>query len=58
MTRSLTEQVLASLTIRGADTMPIIQRKAIARWLKRQAAFLEKDGHLCTKRFRARYLAV
>lgn len=46
----------AIVTIKEADKMTAKGRKAIAAWLRRQAAFLEKHGNEYSARFTARYL--
>lgn len=46
----------AVVTVWRADEMTKRGRKAIAKWLRRQAEMLEADGHLYAKRFTGRYL--
>lgn len=46
----------AVLTIHDAPRMTAKGRRQIAAWLKKQAAFLTKDGGAFAKRFTARYL--
>jgi hypothetical protein len=46
----------AIVTIHSADEMTKRGRKAIAAWLRRQAAMLEASGHVYASRFTGRYL--
>jgi hypothetical protein len=46
----------AILTVKDAPAMTRRGRKAIANWLRKQAAFIETDGKCLAKRFIARYL--
>ena len=50
------EKTAAVLTIKDAGEMTTRGRKAVAEWLRKQASWLEKDGHVYAPRFRARYL--
>ena len=51
----LGEEVVATLTIRGAGKMTTAERRQIVAWLRRQADMLAKDGKNYTEgRFRAR----
>ena len=50
------EKSAAIVTIRSADKMTAKGRKAIAAWLRRQAAFLVKHGPEFSGRFTARYM--
>ena len=57
-TKVETEKSAAVLTIKDAGEMTKRGRKNVADWLRRQAKFLEEDGHVYAPRFRARYLYV
>lgn len=46
----------AIITIKKADKMTTAGRKAIAKWMRRQAGFLESHGNNFASRFTARYL--
>lgn len=48
----------AVVTIKDAPNMSARGRKAVAKWLKRQADFLLSDHKNLSKRFTARYLYV
>jgi hypothetical protein len=50
------EKSAAILTIKDSSDMTARGRKAIASWLRRQAAFFEKHGTEYSSTFRARYL--
>jgi hypothetical protein len=51
-----TEKSAAVLTIKDADKMTEEGRRSVAKWLRRQARFLEEHGTDYSTRFRARYL--
>lgn len=46
----------AIVTIKDAPNMTAKGRRAVAKWLKRQADFLLSDHKNLSKRFTARYL--
>jgi hypothetical protein len=46
----------AIVTIKDAPEMSKRGRKLVAKWLRQQADFLEKEGDNLSKRFTARYL--
>jgi hypothetical protein len=46
----------AIVTVFDAPDMTKRGRKRIAMWLRKQAEFLEHEGHVYAKRFTARYL--
>jgi hypothetical protein len=46
----------AILTIKDADCMSKKGKQSVAKWLRRQADALIKDGHLYSKRMICRYL--
>lgn len=46
----------AIVTVKDAPAMTKRGRKAIAKWLRKQAEFVENDGQHLAKRFTARYL--
>jgi len=46
----------AIVTVFDAPNMTARGRKAVAKWLRKQAEFVEKYGKELDKRFRARYL--
>jgi hypothetical protein len=50
------EQSAAIVTIKRASEMTPKGRRDIARWLRRQASFLEKYAKQLSPRFTARYL--
>lgn len=50
------EKSAAILTIKEAAEMTPEGKKDIARWLRRQAKFLEQSGAEYASRFTARYL--
>lgn len=50
------EKRAAILTVFDAPVMTKRGRKRIAAWLRKQAEFLEHEGHVYAKRFTARYL--
>lgn len=50
------EKSAAIVTIKDAQDMTPEGRKDIARWLRRQAAFLEKHAEELSNRYTARYL--
>lgn len=52
----MTEDSVAVLTIKGAAEMSPERRRDVARWLRRNADFLTKQGDNLDKRFRARYI--
>lgn len=52
----MVEKSAAALTIHRAGDMTEKGRKDIAKWLRRQARFLEQDGEVYSSRFTARYL--
>ena len=54
--KSKKEKSAAVVTIRDAADMTPKGRKEVARWLRRQAAFLEKYSEQLSSRFTARYL--
>jgi len=51
-----TEKSAAVLTIRDAPQMTSRGQKDIAKWLRRQADFLETNAKDLSSTFRARYL--
>lgn len=53
-----TDRSAAIVTVKDADRMSVDGRKDIARWLRRQAGFLEKYGSEFAGTFRARYIFV
>ena len=50
------EKSAAIVTVHHAHNMTKKGRKDIAKWLRRQADFLEQDGDKYAARFTARYL--
>lgn len=50
------EKRAAILTIFDAPSMTKRGRRRIAMWLRKQAEFVEHEGHVYAKRFTARYL--
>lgn len=52
----MTEKTAAVLTIHNADNMTSEGRHEIAKWLRRQASFLVREGDNMSDRFRARYM--
>jgi hypothetical protein len=50
------EKSAAIITIKDAPEMTRRGRREIAKWMRRQADFLESDGTAFSKRFTARYL--
>ena len=55
MTKTL-EEAAAIFTIKRPADMTLRGRKQIAKWLRRQADFLEEAGDEMSDRFRARYM--
>lgn len=47
---------LAALVLKGMAERSPGQRRMVAKWLRKQANWLEEDGHLYHKQFKARYL--
>ena len=50
------EKSAAIVTIKDAPSMSKRGRKAIAKWLRQHADWLEADGDKYSKRFTGRYL--
>lgn len=50
------EKSAAIITIHDAPAMTKRGRRAIAQWMRKQAACLEHDGRALATRFTARYL--
>lgn len=51
-----TEKSAAVLTIKDAADMTDEGRRQVAKWLRKQARWLEEAGQEYSPRFRARYL--
>lgn len=50
------EKSAAIITVHDAENMTAKGRRDIAKWMRRQADFLEQHGKEFSKRFTARYL--
>lgn len=50
------EKSAAVITIRDAALMTKKGRASVAKWMRKQAEFLEREGTAFSKRFTARYL--
>jgi hypothetical protein len=46
----------AVITVFKANKMTKKGRREVAKWMRRQADFLEKEGYVFSARFTARYL--
>lgn len=50
------EHSAAIITVKRASDMTKTGRRAIAKWLRRHADLLEREGHVYASRFTGRYI--
>lgn len=55
MTRKVSFESAAVVTIRNPGCMTSLGRKAVAKWLRKEAEYLEKHWNLMAPRYTARF---